>query len=81
MIFEEKYFSHYIINWQNLITGLPLPLEILGNICIVIICCPVGDVTIYEIRIGFLIKRFSYTIKNSEPKFKYLKNKKTFNMK
>ena len=39
-----------------------LKLEILGNICIVIICFPVGDVINFEINLGFFIKLFSCII-------------------
>ena len=34
----------YSINWPNFIVCLPLLLEILGNVCIVIICCPACDI-------------------------------------
>ena len=36
--FEEKYFLLYSINWPNFIFWLPLLGEILGNMCIVIVC-------------------------------------------
>ena len=38
MNFKEKYFILYSIDWPNLIDLLPLLLEILGNMCIVIVC-------------------------------------------
>ena len=65
------------MNWSNLITWLPLLLEILDNMCIVIISCPVCDVTswIFEIKLSFLVKLFSYLIKKSGQKFKYPKTK------
>ena len=39
------------INWPNFIIWLSLLLEILGNICIVVICCPVCN---FEINCSFL---------------------------
>ena len=42
--------------------------------CIATIC----DAINFEINLSFLIKAFSYMIKNSEEKFKYLKNKTSF---
>ena len=34
MIFQEKHFLCYVINWRNFINRLLLLLEILGNMCI-----------------------------------------------
>ena len=40
--FSRKiFFMQYSINWPNFVAWLPLLLEILSNMCIVIICCPV----------------------------------------
>ena len=55
-----------------------LLLEILGNMCIVIICCPVCDVINFEINQSFLIKPFFFITKMSGQKCKYLKNEKSF---
>ena len=41
--------------WQNFIDGLPLPLEILGNMCIAIVYFPGCDVKDFEINLIFLI--------------------------
>ena len=57
-----------------------LLLEILGNMCIVIICCPDSDTINFEINDSYLIKLF-YITKKSGQKWKYLKNKKSFYMK
>ena len=43
------------INCPYLISWLLLPLEILGNMCIGIICCPVCDVINFEINLSFFI--------------------------
>ena len=42
-----------------MIVWLPLPCEILGNMCILIVCKPGCDVVNFEIKIIFLIKPFS----------------------
>ena len=49
----------YFINWPNLIAWLLLLLEILGNMCIVIICCPVCNIKKLKLTIAFLSSRFS----------------------
>ena len=53
MIFEEKYISSYILltNQILLIIWLPLLREILGNMCIVIVCEPGCDVVNFEITL------------------------------
>ena len=55
----------YLINWPNFIAWLPLILEILGNLCILIICCPACEVINFGINHSFLIKWFSYIAKKS----------------
>ena len=42
--------------------------------CIVTICYPACDVISFKIKLSFLIKLFSYMVKNSGQKFKYLAN-------
>ena len=66
------------INWPNFIVRLPLLLEILGNICITIICYPCCDVIKFEINLIFLIKPLFYMTKKSRQKLKYLENEKSF---
>ena len=59
----------YSINWQNFLVWLPFLLEILRNMCIVIVYFPVYDIT----------SSLSPTWpKSSEQKFKYLDNEKSF---
>ena len=77
--FSEKMFPLlYSIKWPNFIVRFPLLLEILGNICIVIICYQVCDVIYFEIDHSFLITRFSYMTKRSGQKIKYLNNEQSF---
>ena len=62
----------YVLFW------LPFPLEILGNIWIVIICLPVCDGINFEINLSFFIKAFSYMTNKSGQTFKYLRNENSF---
>ena len=57
---RKMFLMLYSINRQNFIAGLLLLLEILGNMCIVIVCLPVCDVINFEIKVSFLIKTFAY---------------------
>ena len=41
---RKIFFMLYSINWSDFTIWLPLLIEILGNMCIVIICFPVDDV-------------------------------------
>ena len=52
--------------------------EILGNICITIVCFPDCDVINFEINLIFLIKSFFSMPKKSGQKFYYLENGKSF---
>ena len=74
MIFEGN-ICHNMGAWQASLV------EILCNICLVIICFQVYNVTNFEITLRFLIKPFSYMTKESRQKCKYLTNKKSLNMK
>ena len=69
----------YAIKWLNLIVWLSLLLQILGNMCIIIICFPVCDVIKFEITFSVLIKPFSYMTKTSGQRKEFLKwNKNHF---
>ena len=57
---------------------LPLPLEILGNMCIATIFIPVCDALNFEINLSFLIKPFFHITKKSGQKCKYLKKQRAF---
>ena len=77
--FSRKIFLIlYSINWPNFTVLLSLLLEILGNMCIAIVCFPGCDVMNFEIILIFLIKPFFYMTKKSRLKFKYLENEKSF---
>ena len=56
---------------------LPLLFEILDNIFIAIICCPVFNVINFEIDLSFHIRPFFYITKTSGQKCKYLKIQKS----
>ena len=80
IIFLRKIFPMlYSINWPNSIFTLPLILEILGNMCIIIICFSVYDVINFETNLSVRFKCiFLMTKKKLGQKSKYLKNEKTF---
>ena len=44
------FLMSYFIKWPNYTVCLTLSLEALGNICIVIICCPVCGIINFEIN-------------------------------
>ena len=66
------------INLPNFIVWLSLLLEVLGNMCIKIVCEPGYDVIKFGINLIFLIKPFRYMTKKSRQKLKYLENKNSF---
>ena len=72
---RNTFLMLYSINWPNFILWLPLLLEILKNLCIAVIYCPVSDIMNFEVNHSFLIKPFLHVINNSEQK--YLKNEKS----
>ena len=45
-------FTLYSINWPSLIVCLLLLLKISGNVCIIIICCPIYDVINFEMNLN-----------------------------
>ena len=62
--FLKKNIFHVIfINWSKFIEWLLLLLELLGNMCMAIICCPVRDVINIEINLSFLVKAYFYITK------------------
>ena len=59
IIFEEKYFWCYVISIDQISSsGLPLLCEILGKMCVRIVCKPDCDVMNFEVNLIFLIKLF-----------------------
>ena len=85
--FSTKMFPMlYSINWPNFIAWLPLLLEILGNMCIAIVCYPGCDAMDFEINLAFLIEPFflhdqkfmTKTLISWEPKELLRWNKKHF---
>ena len=75
---RKIFLTFYPINCLNFIAWLSLLLKILGNMCIVSFCFPVCDVKKFESEFNFLIKSFSYKVKKSVQKCKYLTNEKSF---
>ena len=57
--FSTKMFLMlYSTNWPYFIAWLPLRLEILGKMCIAIVCHPGCDVMDFEINLIFLMQPF-----------------------
>ena len=79
IIFKEKIFLYYSINWPNFVVWFPLLLEILVNMCITIVCFPGCDVINFEINLIFLIRSFFCMTKNSRQKI--LRSKRAFKVK
>ena len=52
--------------------------EILGDMCIAIVCFTGYDVIKFEINLVFLIDLFFYMTKKSRQNFKYLENERSF---
>ena len=75
---SSKSFDLCFINWPNFIVWLPLLLEILGGMCIKIICERGCNVIKFKINLIFLIKPFRYMTKKSRQKLKYLENERSF---
>ena len=75
---RKMFFKLHSINWPIFIVWLPLLHEILGNMCITIVCYPGCNVRKFEINLIFLIKAFCYVTKKSRQKFKYFENEKSF---
>ena len=77
--FFEKNVFHVIFKWlASFFASLSLLLEILDQVCIVIICFPVCAIIKFENNRSFRkyvrIKLFFYMAKKSRQKFKYHKN-------
>ena len=77
----------YSINWPNFIVWLPLLCEILGNMCIAIVCKPSCDVMNFEVNLVFLIQPLflhdqKVSNKNySDKNFDIFRTKKAFKIK
>ena len=69
----KKNISIVMFYWLNFITWLPLHCEILGNMCIAIICRPGYDIMNFEVKLIFLIKPFYLHDQNLVTKTKYLR--------
>ena len=76
MIFQENFFSYYILLTDQI--SLSDYLETMGNMCIATVCFPGCDAISFEINIIVLIKPFWYMNINSRDKFKFLENEKSF---
>ena len=67
--FQQKCSSCYVLLTDQIsLFGLPLLLEVLGNICIAIVCLQGCDVINFKINMIFLIKPFLYMTKKVKTK-------------
>ena len=74
MIFQEKYFSGYVLLTYYINVWLPLFHVTCWNIVIILVCFPVCDVINFETDFSFLIKLFFYMTKKPGQNW----NKKSF---
>ena len=72
---KKIFLTIYFIYWPNFIAWLSL-FKI--YFLMVIVCCPVYNITNFKINYSDLIKLFLYITENSRQKIKYRKNKKGF---
>ena len=83
MIFKEKYFSCYVLltnfNYSNFIVWLLFFHEILGHICIIIICFSVCDVINFEIKLSYQVF-FLYDQKSMNKYLNIFRTKRVFEM-
>ena len=83
MIFKQKYFSCYVLltnfNYSNFIVWLFFLHEILGHICIIIICFSVCDVINFEIKLSYQVF-FLYDQKSLNKYLNIFRTKRVFEM-
>ena len=69
------------ISWPNFIAWFPLLFEILGNMCIAIVCYPGCEVMDFEINFIFLIEPFFVHDQKAMTKTNILRTKRAFKVK
>ena len=80
--FRRKIFLMlYFFDWPNFIVRLPLFFDKLGNMSIVIICCPVCAVINFAINLNILVKPFSRWSISQIKNVNVWRTKRAFNMK
>ena len=80
--FLRKMFPMlHSIKWQNLIFWLALLIEILGNVCIAVICFLGCDAIDFKINLIFLVKPLLYMTKKSRKIWNILGTKRAFKVK
>ena len=78
---KEIFLMLYFINWPIFIVWLPLHIEILGNMCIAIVCFPGCDIMNFEINLIFLMKPFFYMTEKWRQNLNILKKKRALAVK
>ena len=74
---RKMFLMLYATYWPNFIVLLYLLLDILGSMCISIVCIPDCDMINFEINLLFLIKPFFCITKESQQKFNYLEGERS----
>ena len=77
MIFQEKYFSCYILLAHQISLSDCLYFSRYWAICVLHLFVNQADIRNLEIKLIFLIKPLRYMTKKSRQKFKYLENEKS----
>ena len=75
---RKIFLSLSSVNRPNFIVWLSLLCEILGNMCIGIVCKPGCDVMDFEVSLIFQIKLFFLHDQNDVRKMYYIEDKKSF---
>ena len=78
---RKIFLMLYSIYLPNFILWLPLCLEILGNMYIALICCPVCNLTNFEFNLNFRVSRFPTLSKSLEKILNIVSTERAFDMK
>ena len=75
---RKMFLMLYSMNWPNVIVWLLLLLEVLGNVCIAIVCFPRWDVIYFKINLIVIIRLFLFMSNKSHKNLNILRTKRDF---
>ena len=75
---RKMFLMLYSMNWPNAIVLLLLLLEVLGNVCIAIVCFPRWDVIYFKINLIVIIRLFLFMTNKSHKNLNILRTKRDF---
>ena len=75
---RKMFLMLYSMNWPNVIVWLLLLLEVLGNVCIAIVCFPRWDVIYFKINLIVIIRLFLFMTNKSHKNLNILRTKRDF---